>query len=70
MSRPADCPVLEQVRDLGDEVRQIMRRLRRSLRECQHCPIVGECALRLRVQSLVHRAAEAALEELLAEGSE
>jgi hypothetical protein len=70
MSRPADCPVLEQVCDLGDEVRRIMLRLRRSLRECQHCPIFEECTLRLRMQTLVQRAAEAALEELPAEKAE
>ncbi len=67
MSRPGDCPVREQVRDLGDEVRRIILRLRRSLRECRRCPIGEECALRLRVQGLVQEAAEAALQELAAE---
>jgi len=67
MNRPVDCPVLDQVRDLGDEVRRILLRLRRSMRACEHCPIVDECALRIRIQALVRQAAEEALEELTAE---
>ncbi|HVN56510.1 MAG TPA: hypothetical protein VMT46_19440 [Anaerolineaceae bacterium] len=63
MNRP-DCPVYEQVRDLGNEIRRTLRRLRRSMRECRKCPIVEECSLRVDVQDLIRRAAEEALEEL------
>jgi hypothetical protein len=63
MIRP-DCPVAEQVRDLGVEVRRMLLRLRRSMRECQICSIRDDCSLRCEVQALVRQAAEETLEEL------
>ena len=60
-----DCPVradTRKIQDLGKEMLKSMRRLRISLRACDHCDLVEECTFREEFNGIVNRVVDEILE--------